>query len=615
MNARSHPLVLAAALLAATLSVSAASWPQYRGPNASGLDASAPLPTTWNIATGENIRWQTPIPGLAHASPIVSGERIYVTTAISAAGAVDLKVGLYGDIGAAKDHASHQWRLLALDRATGKILWNRLGHEGVPKSVRHTKATHCNSTPATDGTRIVAIFGSEGLFCFDATDGRLLWKKDLGPMDAGYFKMPSAQWGYAASPIIHEGKVIVQCDVQQGSSLAVFDLADGREVWRTARTDVPTWSTPAIVIAGGRTQIAVNGWHHAGGYDFATGRELWKLDGGGDIPVPTPLAAGDLIYFTSAHGRSAPMRAIRADARGDITPANADWKHPSIAWNHDRRGNYLQTPILVGRLLYGCRDNATLTCFDAITGEVRYSERLTANASEGVTASPVSDGRHLFFTSELGNVFVVPATDQFSLAGKNALDETCLATPAIAAGTLFFSHPRPTHRHRRPPLTRPAAGKKPAAGLRKNWTPPCTFGQGLSVFADSAGPVCPQPPLSSPSPCCFTPTAGPFASSRASPFSPEFALAVWPPPTRRPPPCRPSRSRPNSASTASASKIPPLSSTNTSSSSTAWRNSRTWPASRPTSARATVTPAASATSSPCAASPTRSSSPRPPSDS
>ena len=438
MPARAHPLVLATALLAATLSVSAASWPQYRGPNASGLDASTPLPTSWNSATGENIRWQTPLPGLAHASPIVSGDRIYVTTAISAAGAVDLKVGLYGDIGAAKDNASHQWRLLALDRATGKILWNRLGHEGVPKSVRHTKATHCNSTPATDGTRIVAIFGSEGLFCFDATDGRLLWKKDLGPMDSGYFAMPSAQWGYAASPIIHAGKVIVQCDVQKGSYLAVFDLADGREVWRTARTDVPTWSTPAIVTAGGRTQIAVNGWHHAGGYDFATGQELWKLDGGGDIPVPTPLAAGDLIYFTSAHGRSAPMRAIRADARGDITPDNADWKHPSIAWNHDRRGNYMQTPILVGGLLYGCRDNGTLTCFDAITGEVRYSERLTANASEGVTASPVSDGRNIFFTSELGHVFVVPATDQFSLTAKNTLGETCLSTPALADGALFF---------------------------------------------------------------------------------------------------------------------------------------------------------------------------------
>ncbi len=424
--------------IAMTAAVRAQHWPQYRGPSASGLDASAALPTTWNAATGENIRWTTPIPGLSHASPIVWGDRVYVATAISASGKADLKVGLYGNIDAAKDNDSQQWRLLAFDKATGKILWNVLGHESTPKVARHTKATHCNSTPATDGTRLVAIFGSEGLFCFDAKDGRLLWKKDLGPMDSGYFQMPASQWGFASSPIIHEGKVIVLCDVQQGSFLAVFDLADGKEVWRTERKDVPTWSTPAIVTAAGRTQIAINGWHHTGGYDFATGKEVWKLDGGGDIPTPTPIARGDLIYFTSAHGRSAPMRAIRADATGDITPTTSDWKHPSIAWNHDRRGNYMQTPILIGESIYGCKDNALLTCFDAKTGDVRYSERLTSDATEGFTSSPVSDGRHLYFTSEMGVVHVVPAADKFAVVATNPLGETCLATPAISEGALFF---------------------------------------------------------------------------------------------------------------------------------------------------------------------------------
>lgn len=416
----------------------AANWPQYRGPAASGLDASVVLPTKWNAETGANIRWQAEIPGLAHASPIVWGDRVFVATAVAAGGKSDLKVGLYGDIAAAPNTEKNQWRLLALDRATGKILWNTLAHEAVPRVARHTKATHCNSTPATDGKRIVAILGSEGLFCFDAADGKLLWKKDLGPMDSGYFSMPSAQWGFASSPIIHDGKIVVQCDVQKDSFLAVFDLADGREIWRTPRKDVPTWSTPAIVSAAGRVQIAINGWHHTGGYDFATGKELWKLDGGGDIPVPTPLSAGDLIYFTSGHGRSRPMRAIRADATGDITPDNSDWKHPSIVWNHDRRGTYMQTPILVGGMIYGCLDNALLTCFDAKTGEVRYSERLSANSSEGFTASPVSDGRHLYFTSELGNVVVVPATDKFSIVAANPLGETCLSTPAISDGALFF---------------------------------------------------------------------------------------------------------------------------------------------------------------------------------
>ena len=429
------PLFVAGVSLFIAHSASAKNWPQYRGPNASGVDRSSALPTTWNLGTGENVRWQTEIPGLAHAAPIVWGDRVYVATAVQP-GKAALKVGLYGNIDSVKDNDPAQWRLLALDKRSGKILWNTVAHEGVPKVARHTKATHCNSTPATDGQRIVAIFGSEGLFCFD-TSGKLLWKKDLGPMDSGYFQVPTAQWGFASSPVIHDGKVIVLCDVQKDSFLAVFDLADGRELWRTARSDVPTWSTPTIVTTGGRTQIAVNGWHHTGGYDFKTGRELWKLDGGGDIPVPTPITAHDLIFFTSAHGRMRPMRAIHANATGDLTPDESGRQKPGVAWNHDRMGNYMQTPIVVGDLLYGCADIGLLTCFDAKTGTVRYSERLS-KTSEGYTASPVSDGRHLYFTSELGNVFVVPATAEFSVLASNKLEETCLATPAISEGALFF---------------------------------------------------------------------------------------------------------------------------------------------------------------------------------
>jgi outer membrane protein assembly factor BamB len=430
------PLLCTAALLAVNFSASAANWPQYRGPNASGLDLSAALPTRWNVATGENVWWQTPLPGLAHASPIIWGDRVYVATAVQAAGSSDLKVGLYGNIDSVKEQESNQWRLLALDKSTGRVVWNTLAHEGVPKVARHTKGTHCNSTPATDGRHIAAIFGSEGLFCFD-TSGKLLWKKDLGAMDSGYFQVKTAQWGFASSPIIHEGKVIVLCDVQQDSFIASFDVTDGREIWRTSRSDVPTWSTPTIVTAAGRTQIAVNGWHHTGGYDFGTGRELWKLDGGGDIPVPTPISGHGLIFFTSAHGRMRPMRAIHADATGDLTPDESADTKPAIAWNHDRMGNYMQTPILVGELLYGCSDVGLLTCFDAKTGKVRYSERLS-KTSEGYTGSPVSDGRHLYITSELGNVFVIPATGSFSITASNKLEETFLSTPAISDGALFF---------------------------------------------------------------------------------------------------------------------------------------------------------------------------------
>lgn len=424
-----------AGLLILTVRGGRANWPQFRGPNASGRDDSAPCVTQWNMGSGQNVRWSAPIPGLAHSSPILWDDRIYVVTAVGQEKA-DLKVGLYGDIESANDQGEHQWRLLALDRPTGRIIWNQLGHQAVPRVKRHPKASHANSTPATDGDRVVAIFGSEGLFCFDKK-GALVWTNDLGPMDSGYFRAVAAQWGFASSPIIHEGKVIVQCDVQTNSFLAAFNLKDGKELWRAPRTDVPSWSSPAIARHAGRTSILVNGWHHIGGYDFGSGREIWKLDGGGDIPVPTPLVAGQLAYFTSAHGNSRPIRAIHLDAMGDITPANVGDTNAAIVWAHPRNGNYMQTPILIGKYLYGCFDNGVLTCFNAETGVIAYSERL-GSGTEGFTASPVSDGRHLYISSEIGNVYAIPANGKFSITATNSLGETCMATPAIAHGALYF---------------------------------------------------------------------------------------------------------------------------------------------------------------------------------
>jgi outer membrane protein assembly factor BamB len=426
------PVAVAATM---PLTNAVADWSQFRGPQACGLDASKPLPISWNVETGQNVRWQTPLPGLAHAAPIISGDRIYLTTAVGP-GDAELKVGLYGDIEPLKETGVHQWRLLALERTSGKVLWNVLGYEAVPRVKRHPKSTHCSSTPATDGRHIVTIFGSEGLFCFDP-NGKLLWKKDLGPMDSGFFAVPSAQWGFASSPVIRDGKVIVLCDVQTNSFLAAFDLASGKEIWRTPRGDVPTWGSPTVVEASGRTQIVINGWHHTGGYDLATGKELWRLDGGGDIPVPTPIFANGLIYFTSAHGKLRPMRAIRPDASGDITPPDPASTNASIAWVHPRQGNYMQTPIAVSNRVYGCVDNGVLTCFDATTGKILYSERLSSIA-QGYTASPVSDGRHIYFAGETGKVLVIPVADQFSVAATNDLGETCMATPAIADGTLFL---------------------------------------------------------------------------------------------------------------------------------------------------------------------------------
>src|SRR5688500_11853003 len=236
------PVVFASALCVVEHSAASENWPQFRGAQASGVSEGT-VPLRWNEASGENIRWQTPIPGLAHASPTMWDNHIYLATAVKPGGKAELKVGLYGDGESYKENEPHQWRLLCVEKKSGAIIWDKLAHESVPRLERHTKATHCNSTPATDGKYLVALFGSEGLFCF-SMDGKFLWQKDLGKLHAGPYDTPRMQWGFAASPILHDGKVIVQCDTLSESFLAMFDCSDGRELWRSKRNEVTTWSTP-----------------------------------------------------------------------------------------------------------------------------------------------------------------------------------------------------------------------------------------------------------------------------------------------------------------------------------------------------------------------------------
>jgi len=414
---------------------SAANWPQFRGPAASGVSDS-PATTTWDAASGKNIRWQQPIPGLAHASPIVWQGKIYVATAVRPGAKAELKVGLYGDGDSYAEKEKHQWRLLCLDKSTGKILWDKLELEAVPRLERHTKATHCNSTPATDGKRIVAMFGSEGLFCFDL-NGEKLWSKDLGKLHAAPADDPSLQWGFAGSPVLYDGKIVVQVDTASEQFLAVFDAKDGQELWRRPRKDTGTWCTPIVAKAAGRTQVIANGWKEIGGYDFKTGEPFWWLSEGGDVPVASPVVAGERVILTSGHGKFRPMRAVRLDAKGDIKPPDVAMTNSSIAWVHPKKGNYLQTPIVVGDKVWGCSNDGIVTCFDLASGKINYEERI-GGGGQGFTASPVSAGGNLYFTGELGDVFVIPATDKFSVLATNKLDGLCLATPAISDGTIFF---------------------------------------------------------------------------------------------------------------------------------------------------------------------------------
>lgn len=414
----------------------AGSWPRFRGPDARGIAEGRPTPVAWDLEAGTNLLFKVPVPGLAHSSPVVWGDSVYLTSAVNTEGGSLLKVGLYGDIEPVDTEPVHRFVLYRIHKRTGKVLWERTAHEGVPKRRRHPKSTHANPTPVTNGERIVVFFGSEGLYCYDM-DGTLLWKKEFPPLDAAFFKAPDAQWGVASSPVIDGDRVYLLCDVLNDPFLAAYDLETGREVWRTPRKDVPTWSTPTVHRHGERRLLFVNGWKHIGAYDAGTGEEVWKLRGGGDIPVPTPVVAHDLVFITNAHGAQAPIYAIRLDAEGDITLPEGKTENAHVAWSIQQGGAYMQTPLVYGDHLYSARDNGVLSCFVARTGQRLYRERLSRGGM-GFTASPVAADGKLYFTSEEGDVFVVKAGPTFEVLGRNTLDEVTMATPAISEGTLYF---------------------------------------------------------------------------------------------------------------------------------------------------------------------------------
>jgi outer membrane protein assembly factor BamB len=411
-------------------------WPQFRGIRASGVDDKHPSPLTWNVEKKQGVVWKTPIPGLGLASPVVWGNSVYLATSISGQKDAGLRVGYYGDIRSINDDTPHEWRVYCLDKKTGAIKWQQTAITGIPKIKRHEKSTHANSTLATDGQRIIAFFGSEGLYAFDM-NGKQLWKKDLGVLDGGFFMVPAAQWETGSSPILHDDVAVVQADVQKGSFLAAFDAKTGRELWRVSRDDVPTWSTPTVHEVNGRTQLIVNGMRHIGAYDFKTGDVIWKMKGLGDIPVPTPVTHDGYVYITNAHGPGSPVFAIKESATGDISLPDGSTTSSGVAWSYPRGGGYLSTPVVYRGLLYVLNYNGVLSVYEAKTGERKYQQRL-ADGSTAFTSSPVAADGKVYIASEDGRVFVLKAGGAYELLATNEMTESTLATPALSEGLMIW---------------------------------------------------------------------------------------------------------------------------------------------------------------------------------
>src|SRR5688572_22655867 len=350
----------------------AQNWPSSRGARASGVAEGHAAPTKWNAEKGENILWKVPIPGLSVASPIVWRDRVFVVTAISSDPKNEtFRHGLYGDVEPHADTSKHAWKVYALDTKTGKIIWERVAHEGVPKTKRHPKSSQASSTPVTDGKHVVALFGSEGLYTYD-WNGKLLWKKDLGPLNAGWFYDPDYEWGTASSPIIYKDMVIVQCDIQQNSFVAAFDLKDGKQIWRTVRDEIPSWGTPTIYEGKNRAELITHGTKFIRAYDPMTGKELWQLGPNSEVTVPTPIVAHDLIYVTNGYRGIQPIYAIRPGGSGDLTLKGDATSSEHIAWSVKRGGPYMPTPLVYGDLFYTTNNSGILTVHNAKTGERVY---------------------------------------------------------------------------------------------------------------------------------------------------------------------------------------------------------------------------------------------------
>ena len=410
-------------------------WPAYRGYLSSGVLDSANLPDSFDPDKMINIRWKIDMPGLGLSSPVIWGDRLFITTAISKEDNAGYKPGMYGNVEPVKDSSVHEWKVICLNKLTGKKMWEQTSHVGVPAMKRHPKSTHANTSVATDGKYVVAFFGSEGLYCYDMK-GKLQWQKSFGVLKSVFFIMKNAEWEFASSPIIYNGVLIIQCDVLENSFLAAFDVRTGKELWKTPRNDYPGWCTPNIYQNNGKTFVVVNGFRHMGGYDFTTGKEIWSLSGGGDIPIPTPVIGNNLIYFNSAHGRVNPIFAVQKNAIGDITLADKETSNQYVKWSLPRGGSYMHSLLLYKNRLYNVNWNGIVVCLDPESGKEIFNGKI--GKSKSFIASPVASDGKIYIVDEEGTVYIIRDGDSLEVLNEIPLKDICMTAPSITDGMIYF---------------------------------------------------------------------------------------------------------------------------------------------------------------------------------
>jgi outer membrane protein assembly factor BamB len=408
--------------------LAAQNWPQFRG-STGGVGVDHPdLPDSWS--TTENVAWVTSIPGIGWSSPIVWGDHVFLTTVINSGQQEPPKPGFYlGDWPAST--APHRWMVYDVDYASGKVRWAQEVGSTPPAKAKHLKNSYASETPVTDGERVYVYFSNLGLFALDFT-GKQIWSKPIGP-----FKTRN-NWGSAASPALHDGRVYIVNDNDEQSFLAAYDARTGKEIWRVDRKEGTNWSTPFVWRNELRTEIVTSGSDRVRSYDLS-GKLLWEFSGMSTISIPTPFERFGMLYISSGYVADAlrPAYAIRPGASGDISLKPGETSNAHIAWSSPTAAPYNPTPIIYGDIYYTLFDRGFFTSHEARTGKEIYPRQRVTSEASGFTSSPWAYNGKIFAMSEEGDVYVIQAGPEFKVVGKNSLSEMTLATPAIARDSLF----------------------------------------------------------------------------------------------------------------------------------------------------------------------------------
>lgn len=406
-------------------------WPQFRGVASTGVADDDPrLPDEWSST--KNVAWKTDIPGRGWSSPIVWGNRVFVTTVVPSEEKEKARKGLYfgGERGIPNDE--HRWALYALDFDTGKVVWSRDVYKSVPAFSRHLKNSYASETPVTDGDRVYAAFGNVGVFAFDF-EGKPAWERRFDQRNTKY------GWGTAASPILHQGRLYIVNDNEEQSVLMALDKKTGKTIWEVKREEKSDWATPYLWRNEKRTEIITPGANRVRSYD-TDGKLLWEFGGMSSLTIPTPFSKHGLLFITSGYvgDQKRPTFAIKPGASGDISLKDGQTSNEFISWFYPQLGPYNPSPIVYGDIYYTLFDRGFFSANDAKTGKEVYPRRRISEEVSAYTSSPWAYNGKIFLLSEDGDTFVLQAGPEFKILGKNPLDEMCMATPAIARGSLFI---------------------------------------------------------------------------------------------------------------------------------------------------------------------------------